>query len=106
VAVPELERFTVIVLRRPPDAPDLPESELDQLQEEHLDFMDAERAAGTLLANGPFDERPDESWRGLCIYTVDFEEALRIAANDPLVLAGRLELQPIGWLVPPGLLGP
>jgi uncharacterized protein YciI len=106
MAVPELERFTLIVLRRPADAPDLPEAELDRLQAEHLAFMDGARAAGTLLANGPFDERPDESWRGLCIYTVGFEEAQRIAANDPLVLAGRLELQPIGWLVPPGLLGP
>ncbi|HWB23469.1 MAG TPA: YciI family protein [Gaiellaceae bacterium] len=102
--MPELERFTVIVLRRPANAPDLPEAELDRLQEAHLDFMAAERAAGTLLVNGPFDERPDESWRGLCIYTVGFEEAQRIAANDPLVLAGRLELQPLGWLVPPGLL--
>lgn len=103
--MPELERFTVIVLRRPADAPDLDDAELDRLQEEHLAFMDGLRAQGTLLANGPFDERPDESWRGLCIYRVGFEEARRIAADDPLVRARRLELQPIGWLVPPGLLG-
>jgi uncharacterized protein YciI len=102
--VPELERFTVIILRRPVDAPNLPEAELDRLQEEHLAFFAAERAAGTIVVNGPFDERPDENWRGLCIYRVGFEEAQRIAAKDPLVIAGRLEVQPLGWLVPPGLL--
>ena len=102
----ELEPYTVIVLRRPADAPDLPEAELDRLQDAHLAFMDGQRAAGTLLANGPFDDRPDESWRGLCIYTVGFEEAQRIAAQDPLVVAGRLAVQPLTWLVPPGLLRP
>jgi uncharacterized protein len=100
----ELEPYSVIVLRRPVDAPNLSEPELERLQGEHLAFLASQREAGTLLASGPFDERPDESWRGLCIYTVGLEEAKRIAATDPLVQASRLYAQPLRWLVPSGLL--
>jgi hypothetical protein len=34
---PRLERFTFVLLRRPADAPDLPEAELDALQEGQQD---------------------------------------------------------------------
>ena len=55
-----------------------------------------------MLASGPFDVRPNESWRGLCVYRVAIEEARRIPATDPLVRANRLCVQALSWLVPSG----
>ena len=86
----ELVPFTIALLRRPADAPDLPEHRLDQLQAAHLAFLAAQREAGTLLAAGPFADPRDESLRGLCVYAVPIDPARAIAATDPLVVAGRL----------------
>jgi uncharacterized protein len=55
-----LEEHTVVLLRRPTDAPSFTEEELDRLQERHLAHLDGLRERGVLLANGPFVEQ-DES---------------------------------------------
>jgi uncharacterized protein YciI len=98
------DRFTLVLLRRPPDAPDLPEEELDALQEQHLAHLQAMRQRGALAAAGPFDDRTrrDESLRGLCIYTTDVDETRRLAAQDPAVIAGRMLPEVLSWLVPSG----
>jgi hypothetical protein len=66
--------------------------------------MDAMRERGAMLASGPFDDRPDESLRGLCLYRTSVEEARELAAQDPAVQAGRLVADVMTWLVPSGLL--
>ena len=98
------DSFTVVQLRRPADAPDLPDAELERLQGEHVAFMESLREAGSLLANGPYRDQEDVSLRGLCIYGVGLEEARALAAKDPLVRAGRLAADSLTWLVPAGLL--
>jgi hypothetical protein len=35
-----MESVTLVVLRRPADASDVPEEELDRIQESHLAFLD------------------------------------------------------------------
>ena len=100
---PELEPWTVCILFRPPDAPDLPEEELDRLQEEHIAHLQRLRDEGFLAAGGPLtDDRPDESWRGFSIYRTGVEETRALTARDPLVLAGRLAPTIMTWLVPVG----
>jgi uncharacterized protein YciI len=93
---------TVVLLRRPADAPDLPERRLEELQEAHLAFLGAQREAGAMLAAGPFVDQEDVSLRGLCVYAVGVDEARAIAATDPLVVAGRLTAEVFTWLMPPG----
>lgn len=95
--------FTVVLLRRPADAPDLPEHELDRIQAEHLAYMQAQRASGVLLANGPFRDQDDIALRGACVYALGLEEARAVAAQDPAVVARRLEPVLLTWLCPPGL---
>jgi hypothetical protein len=51
----EMARFTLVLLRRPPDAPDLSDDELEALQAGHLAFLDAMRERGVLAAAGPFE---------------------------------------------------
>ena len=98
----ELEPHTVVLLRWPADRPDYTDEELERLQEQHLAFLGSLRERGVLLASGPLTDQPDESWRGLCVYTVPPEEATRLASEDPSVQAGRLEPVAFTWLARSG----
>ena len=98
----ELEPHTVVLLRWPADKPDFSDDELERLQEEHLAFLGSLRERGVLLAAGPLTDQPEESWRGICVYSVLPEEARRLASEDPSVQAGRLEPVVFTWLAAPG----
>jgi uncharacterized protein len=99
----EFDRYTFVLLRRPSDAPDLPEAELDRLQEEHLAHLAALRAEGLLVA-GPFREQEDESLRGMCLFRRPAGEVRRLMADDPAVRAGRMRADVFTWLTPKGTL--
>jgi uncharacterized protein YciI len=100
----DMDRFTLVLLRRPPDAPELSERDLDALQARHVAYLRSLREGGAMLVAGPFAGQPDESWRGMCVYVIDVDEARRLAERDPAVLAGRLAVDVMTWLVPSGLL--
>jgi len=91
--------FTLVVLRRPPHPPDLPEDELDRLQAEHLAHRARLREQGVIVVNGPYREQSDESYRGMSIFTCGLEEAARHSDQDPLVVAGRLAYDVMEWWV-------
>ena len=98
----QLERYTFVLLRRPADAPDMGEQELDDLQQQHLAYLDELRQRGVLAVAGPFADQPDEAWRGFCLYRVDLDEARMLAEADPSVRAGRLAVDVMTWLTKPG----
>lgn len=96
--VPErFDEHTVIFLVRPADAPDFGEEELDRLQDEHLTYLRDLARRGLLIANGPLDEQTDERMRGISVYALRLDEALEVARADPMVIAGRLEIQGARW---------
>ncbi len=95
----EFNVYTLVILRRPVDAPDLPEEELDRLQSLHLAHRAELRDRGLVVANGPFLEQSDESFRGMSIFTCDLAEAARLNEDDPLVIAGRLAYEVMEWWV-------
>ena len=97
-----MDAHTLVLLMRPADPPQLDEDAVDALQEQHLAFLQARRNDGVMAAAGPFRDRPDERWRGMCIYLVDRERALELASDDPMVRAGWLELLALTWLTQPG----
>jgi uncharacterized protein len=98
----ELEPHTVVLLRARADRPELPDEELDRLQERHLSFLQSLYDRGLLLASGPLGDTDEESWRGICVYTVGHEEARRIASDDPSVWAGRLDPVAFTWMARAG----
>lgn len=98
----ELDPHTVVLLRWPADKPDFSDDELGRLQEQHLAFLQSMYDRGVLLASGPLTEQDDESWRGICVYSVPLDEARRLASEDPSVQAGRLEPVAFTWLTRPG----
>ena len=93
------DAYTVVILRRPLDAPELPEDELEALQERHLAYRAALGRRGVLVANGPFLEQSDPSFRGMSIFRCDPGEAARLSAEDPSVVAGRLAFEVMQWWV-------
>jgi uncharacterized protein len=101
----ELESFELVLLRRPPDARGYDEETMDRIQREHLDYHASLRASGDIATNGPVMDQPDESLRGLTFYrTGSLARARELAEADPAVRAGRLVVEVMTWLCPPGLL--
>lgn len=96
--------YTVVVLRRPDDAPSMSDDELDALQVRHVAYRAELRRQGKVVANGPFDEQTDPSYRGMSIFACDADEATRLSTVDPLVLAGRLAFEVAQWWVVAGSL--
>src|ERR1700689_5847388 len=95
--------FELVLLRRPASAPDYPDEDLDRIQLEHPGYLAGLRAAGHIVTNGPVDEQPDPSLRGLAFYrTGSLERARELAENDPAVRAGRLAVEIMTWYCPPG----
>jgi uncharacterized protein YciI len=96
--------FTMVLLRRPPEGPQLSEDALDALQARHLAYRAELRRRGVLVANGPLDEQSDVALRGLSIFACDIEEARRLSDADPSVQAGRLTYDVFEWWVAAGTL--
>jgi uncharacterized protein YciI len=96
--------YTVVVLRRPADAPQMSDEELDALQARHLAHRAELRRQGMVIVNGPFDEQTDESYRGMSIFACGPEEAARLSDADPLVVVGRLGYDVMEWWVAAGSL--
>ena len=96
--------YTLVLLRRPADAPDMPEDELDALQSRHLAYRARLRDDGVLVVNGPLGEQTDPSLRGLSIMSCDLDEARRLSDLDPSVQAGRLTYDVFEWWVGVGTL--
>jgi uncharacterized protein len=97
--------FTVVVLRRPDDAPAMSDVELDELQARHLAYRHELRRQGTIVVNGPFDEQSDRSYRGMSIFACHPGKAARLSEADPSVAAGRLAYDVMEWWVAAGSLG-
>jgi uncharacterized protein YciI len=96
--------YTLVLLRRPADAPAMSDEELDALQARHLAYRAELRRQGVLVANGPLGEQSDVSMRGLSIFACDLAEAARLSNGDPSVQAGRLAYDIFEWWVAAGTL--
>lgn len=98
----ELDHLTLVLLRRPTDAPDYPEHRLESIQQEHLGHLEAMRRRGAMVVAGPFGDQADESLRGMCLYRTGLEETRALAGSDPAVQAGRLSVEVLTWHYPAG----
>jgi uncharacterized protein len=96
--------YTLVLLRRPTNAPDMPDHELDALQARHLAYRAELRQLGVLVANGPLAEQSDTAMRGLSIFACSLDEAGRLSDADPSVQAGRLSYDLMEWWVAAGTL--
>ena len=98
----DFDRHTLVLLRRPPDAPNHSEAEIDELHAGRLGHLRTMRERGVIAAAGPFDDPEDQTMRGLGVYAVPADEARRLADQDPVVRARRMTPQVLTWLTPEG----
>jgi uncharacterized protein len=98
----QFDQFTIALLIRRPDAPQLDEAEEAVLQDAHMAFLADLHEAGYLLAAGPLPGPEDREFRGLSILNVDPERARQLNEQDPAVKAGKFSVQVMPWIVPAG----
>ena len=101
----EFDSFIVVLLVRPPNEPDRPKAELDQLGEGHLANIQRLADEGKLLKAGPFEDYSGRNVRGMFILKTDsLDRAREWVATDPLVKVGRLVPEFLKWYVLKGSL--
>jgi uncharacterized protein len=99
----EFEKHYLVLLERVPGAPKLEPAALEKLQAAHLAHLTRMAESGKLVLAGPFDEQDDVRMRGACIYrTATKEEAKAMAEQDPMVKAGRLQVEVLAWFTEKG----
>jgi uncharacterized protein YciI len=102
-APPNMEKYYLVLLKRPANAPQLEPKTVEDLQRRHLEHFKSMYLAGKMVVAGPFDEQKDPTLRGLCLYRVgSLEEARKLAEADPMVQARRLEVEVLAWWVEKG----
>jgi uncharacterized protein YciI len=101
----EFDSFILVLLVRPPKAPDRPKAELDQLQEGHMANMKRLADEGKLFKAGPIEDFSGRNIRGIFILkTESVDQAREWVATDPSVKAGRLAPEFMKWYVQKGSL--
>lgn len=101
----QLDRFELVLLRRPEAPPEVSDEESDRLQDLHVAHLASLTKVGSIRLAGPFDEQVDESLRGLAIFqTGSLERTRSLAESDPAVVAGRLAVDVMYFYCPKGQL--
>jgi uncharacterized protein YciI len=101
----EFDSFILVLLVRPPNAPERPKAELDQLQEGHMANMKRLADEGKLFKAGPTEDFSGRNIRGIFILkTESVDQAREWVATDPSVKAGRLAPEFMKWYVQKGSL--
>ena len=99
----EFDEFILVLLLRPPNAPELPEAELKQLQAGHMANMERLHAEGKLFKAGPTKDHSGRNVRGIFIFKSESVENVREwVATDPLIKRGRLVAEYMTWFVEKG----
>ena len=96
---------TLGLLKRPVDAPDFTEAELEKMQAGHLANIGKMAEEGHLVIAGPMGT--DGTLRGILVFRIaDQERIAAMVAKDPSVAANRLEVELYEWSLPQGTLPP
>ena len=101
----EFDSFILVLLVRPPTAPDMPKADLDKLQDGHMANMRRLADEGKLFKAGPIEDFSGRNVRGIFILKTDsLDQAKEWVATDPSVKAGRLAPEFMKWYVQKGSL--
>ena len=101
----QFDSFMLVLLVRPPNAPEIPKPELDQLQEQHLANIRRLHGEGKLLKAGPTEDQSGRNVRGIFILATDSpDKAREWVGSDRLIKRGRLVAEYLKWYVEKGSL--
>lgn len=96
--LPSGDGYQLVLLQRGPAWTAEESPAVEALRQQHLAHVRRMGQLGKLVASGPFENQPDPSLRGMCLYrTETAAEARALAEQDPAVRAGRLRVQVLAW---------
>jgi uncharacterized protein YciI len=96
------EHHTVVLVRRPPQPPELPAAAVARLWDAHQAHQAGLVEQGHVISAGPLVGLDDPDAGELCVFVVAPEVARRLYDNDPAVRAGQLSVEVLTWAVPAG----
>ena len=96
-----LEKYSLLLVHQG-DKWDLKSPELPALVKQHLPYLIGLMHQGKLALAGPF--RDDGELKGIFIYAVPMDEALKLEAEDPMVKNGFFKLEGHPWATAKGVL--
>jgi len=95
-----MQKYFIVFLKSGPERSQNSE-EAARLQQQHLQYLGNLYEEGMIVLNGPTGD--DGDIRGFSVYsTATIEEAERLASSDPMVQAGRLEVEVKPWWLAKG----
>lgn len=95
-----MQKYFIVFLKSGPERSQNSE-EAARLQQEHLQYLGNLYEEGIIVLNGPTGDEGDI--RGFSVYsTATIEEAEDLASADPMVQAGRLEVEVKPWWLAKG----
>jgi uncharacterized protein YciI len=95
-----MQKYFIVFLKSGPERSQNSE-EAARLQQEHLQYLGNLYEEGVIVLNGPTGDAGDI--RGFSVYsTATIEDAERLASSDPMVQAGRLEVEVKPWWLAKG----
>src|SRR6056297_3666824 len=95
-----MQKYFIVFLKSGSERSQNPE-EAARLQQEHLQYLGNLYEEGIIVLNGPTGDGGDI--RGFSVYsTTTIEEAELLASSDPMVQAGRLEVEVKPWWLAKG----
>jgi len=95
-----MQKYFIVFLKSGPERSQNSE-EAARLQQQHLQYLGNLYEEGKIVLNGPTGD--DGDIRGFSVYsTATIEEAERLASADPMVQAGRLEVEVKPWWLAKG----
>ena len=95
-----MQKYFIVFLKSGPERSQNSE-EAARLQQQHLQYLGNLYEEGMIVLNGPTGD--DGDIRGFSVYsTATIEEAERLASADPMVHAGRLEVEVKPWWLAKG----
>lgn len=101
----QFDSFIVVLLVRPPNAPEFAKETLEEMQKAHLANINRLAKEGKLLKAGPLEDYSGRNVRGIFILTTDSQETARDwIKEDALIKAGRLVPEFMKWYVEKGSL--
>lgn len=100
----EFDSFILVLLVRPPDAPDIPKPSINYRMG-HMANIRRLHSEGKLMKAGPTEDSSGRNVRGIFILTTDsVDKAREWVGTDPLIKRGRLVAEYLQWYLEKGSL--
>lgn len=97
----DLETYQLGLLRKGPNHGTGTKEEAEKIQAGHMANIGKMAEMGKLVAAGPMGDNGDI--RGIFLFKASLDEAKALAAEDPAIKAGRLQMDIFAWFGPKGI---